>query len=320
MLKTVDPRTVPGNSVSRTVSLVNSFVITTTQFLNRFAYLCEEKLYDVSQNIEKLEITLNILEAKLSSIPGLEGVTAAAVDTSAPNVELQSIPDAPSGAPPPPPPPGAPVPPPPPGAPAPPPPPGSFSPPEEDTSSNNRVIDDPRYAPWFRKMKAGVPVPVLEKDMALQGLNPEYLQTPNAPAPSLSMASSSKQVHFQESSGSDSEDEPESTPVSPPVVRKTPAQAEAPPPPPPPPTQASPPPPPAQAAPPPPPPSAPAFPPPPPIMSPRQVSSDDDDDDEDDEVSKPVAVSQPPPPPGIPPPPRIASPVSSDDDDDDDDE
>lgn len=115
----IDFKTVDSLPQRKTITLVNNFIINTTQFLNKFSYLCEEKLADVSNQIEKLEITLNILEAKLASIPGLEPVNIpepTTTDVSAP-VAPPSMNS--SDAPPPPPPPGSSS------APPPPPPPGS---------------------------------------------------------------------------------------------------------------------------------------------------------------------------------------------------
>ena len=59
----------------KSLAYVNNFVINTTQFLNRFSYVCENKLREVSSDITRLEIMLSILESKLASIPGLEGIT-----------------------------------------------------------------------------------------------------------------------------------------------------------------------------------------------------------------------------------------------------
>ncbi len=67
----------------KTVSLINNFVISTTQFINRFAFLCERKLSQISTDIDNLELTLCLLEAKLASIPGLEAVTASSAPPSA---------------------------------------------------------------------------------------------------------------------------------------------------------------------------------------------------------------------------------------------
>ena len=70
----------------KTLCYVNNFIINTTQFLNRFSYLCEQKLGKVSRDIQRLEITMSILEAKLNSIPELEGT----VPTSAPSAPSTS--------------------------------------------------------------------------------------------------------------------------------------------------------------------------------------------------------------------------------------
>src|SRR5258708_4228014 len=69
----IDFKSVESVPYRKTITMVNNFVISTTEFLNKFSYLCEKKLEDVSQQIQKLEITMNILEAKLGSISGLEG-------------------------------------------------------------------------------------------------------------------------------------------------------------------------------------------------------------------------------------------------------
>ena len=53
---------VPPVPYYKTVSLVNNVVIETTEFLNRFSYLCEQKLLGVSRDIQRLEVTLAILE------------------------------------------------------------------------------------------------------------------------------------------------------------------------------------------------------------------------------------------------------------------
>jgi hypothetical protein len=121
----------PPVSYKKTVILVNTFVASTAQFLNRFSSRCNEKLRSISETIDKMEITLSILEGKLNSIPGLQD-EAPQQTSQVP----QYAPAASSGAPPPPPstaplPPGASAPPPPPppptqapaGATAPPPPP-----------------------------------------------------------------------------------------------------------------------------------------------------------------------------------------------------
>ena len=71
----IDFKTVDSIPYRNTISLVNNFILSTTQFINKFTFLCEKKLEEVSAQIEKVEITLNILEAKLNSIPGLESIS-----------------------------------------------------------------------------------------------------------------------------------------------------------------------------------------------------------------------------------------------------
>ncbi|XP_063119265.1 WASH complex subunit 3 isoform X2 [Rattus norvegicus] len=71
----IDLTKVPAIQQKRTVAFLNQFVVHTVQFLNRFSAVCEEKLADLSLRIQQIETTLNILDAKLSSIPGLEDVT-----------------------------------------------------------------------------------------------------------------------------------------------------------------------------------------------------------------------------------------------------
>jgi len=64
-----------------TLHLVNNFVLQTTRFLNRFSNTCEEKLAELSSDIQSLEISLSIVEAKLD-IQGLD--TSAPPPSSAP--------------------------------------------------------------------------------------------------------------------------------------------------------------------------------------------------------------------------------------------
>eukprot|EP01156_Anaeramoeba_ignava_P020800 Anaeramoba_ignava/c17214_g1_i2.p2 GENE.c17214_g1_i2~~c17214_g1_i2.p2 ORF type:complete len:113 (-),score=33.28 c17214_g1_i2:1490-1828(-) len=60
---------IPPLPYPKVISYVNNFIINTVEFLNKFSGICEEKLSNVSQSIQHLEIRLSILEDKLSSIP-----------------------------------------------------------------------------------------------------------------------------------------------------------------------------------------------------------------------------------------------------------
>ncbi|XP_030840816.1 LOW QUALITY PROTEIN: WASH complex subunit 3-like, partial [Strongylocentrotus purpuratus] len=107
----------------------------TTRFLNKFSCVCEQKLSDLNTRIQKVEVTMNILEAKLASIPGLEGVTV-------------EVPPAPG-----------------------------------PTPESQPAAADPRYLKYFKMINMGVPVGALRQKLLLDGLNPDLLDTPNAPAP-----------------------------------------------------------------------------------------------------------------------------------------
>ncbi|XP_050347348.1 WASH complex subunit 3 [Nymphalis io] len=61
----------------RTLAFVNHFVITTVQFLNNFAKRCEQKLMQFERKLEKINATMVLLEAKLSSIPEIATETDA---------------------------------------------------------------------------------------------------------------------------------------------------------------------------------------------------------------------------------------------------
>uniref|UniRef100_A0A3Q2Z3V7 WASH complex subunit 3 n=1 Tax=Hippocampus comes TaxID=109280 RepID=A0A3Q2Z3V7_HIPCM len=75
----VDLTKVPAIQQRRIVAFLNQFIVHTVRFLNNFSTVCEEKLANISLRIQQIETTLCILEAKLSSIPGLEDVTVDAV-------------------------------------------------------------------------------------------------------------------------------------------------------------------------------------------------------------------------------------------------
>ncbi|KAG8514074.1 WASH complex subunit 3, partial [Galemys pyrenaicus] len=81
---------VPAIQQKRTVAFLNQFVVHTVQFLNRFSTVCEEKLAELSLRIQQIETTLNILDAKLSSIPGLDDVTFEVSPISVPSVANDS--------------------------------------------------------------------------------------------------------------------------------------------------------------------------------------------------------------------------------------
>ncbi|XP_028601890.2 WASH complex subunit 3 isoform X3 [Podarcis muralis] len=88
----IDLTKVPAIQQKRTVAFLNQFVVHTVQFLNRFSTVCEEKLSALSLRIQQIETTLNILDAKLSSIPGLEDIKFEVSSTSVNSVTNGPVP------------------------------------------------------------------------------------------------------------------------------------------------------------------------------------------------------------------------------------
>nr|CCC94516.1 unnamed protein product [Trypanosoma congolense IL3000] len=52
----------------KTADLVNKVVISTAQFLNRFAAYCESKLLETNRSLQRLETLTQLLEAKIASV------------------------------------------------------------------------------------------------------------------------------------------------------------------------------------------------------------------------------------------------------------
>ncbi|XP_071761786.1 WASH complex subunit 3 [Centroberyx gerrardi] len=194
----VDLTKVPAIQQRRVVAYLNQFVVHTVRFLNRFSTVCEEKLANISLRIQQIETTLSILEAKLSSIPGLEDVTVEGVsqrqtaEANGPTAS-QSQTDGPSA--------------------------GSLPPPQTspnvpeaapeqkaEAAAENvmTVAKDPRYARYLKMVQVGVPVMAIKNKMVMEGLNPNLLDTPDAPVPDGAKSRSEDQDGDGDSSGSES--------------------------------------------------------------------------------------------------------------------
>ncbi|CAH0714722.1 unnamed protein product, partial [Brenthis ino] len=65
----VDLNKIAALQQKRTLAFINHFVISTVQFLNKFAKQCELKLMQFERKLEKINATMVLLEARLSSIP-----------------------------------------------------------------------------------------------------------------------------------------------------------------------------------------------------------------------------------------------------------
>ncbi|XP_037099371.1 WASH complex subunit 3 [Syngnathus acus] len=177
----VDLTKVPAIQQRRIVAFLNQFIVHTVRFLNNFSTVCEEKLANVSLRIQQIETTLCILEAKLSSIPGLEDVT---VDTVKQGVQTNgtsaSDPGLTEG---------------PPAVMLPPPEPSHAVPddvtmPKSEETNVMTVAKDPRYARYLKMVQVGVPVMAIRNKMSMEGLDPDLLDKPNAPVPDVGMKNS----------------------------------------------------------------------------------------------------------------------------------
>ncbi|XP_073431273.1 WASH complex subunit 3 [Dendrobates tinctorius] len=169
----IDLTKVPAIQQKRTVAFLNQFVLHTVQFLNRFSTVCEEKLSALSLRIQQIETTLNILDAKLSSIPGLEDVkveTQSSSNIVNGNLQPQSVPESTTDI------------------------------PQTEVMQQNSINDalpkeggqaenvptvakEPRYARYLKMVQVGVPVMAIRNKMISEGLNPDLLETPDAPVP-----------------------------------------------------------------------------------------------------------------------------------------
>lgn len=195
----VDLTKVPAIQQRRIVAYLNQFVVHTVRFLNRFSTVCEEKLANISLRIQQIETTLCILEAKLSSIPGLDDVTIDGLNqqqtaqANGPITANQSQTDGPSA------------------GPLPPPEPTQSSPeaapthkPEAAEENVMTVSKDPRYARYLKMVQVGVPVMAIKNKMVMEGLDPNLLDTPDAPVPDGGTRSAEDQDVAATSSDSES--------------------------------------------------------------------------------------------------------------------
>ncbi|XP_019113586.1 WASH complex subunit 3 [Larimichthys crocea] len=194
----VDLTKVPAIQQRRVVAYLNQFVVHTVRFLNRFSTVCEEKLANISLRIQQIETTLCILEAKLSSIPGLEEVTVDGLSQQKPaQANGPTIPNQSQEGPP--------------AEPLPPAEPAQAAPEAATTQKAEAaaenvmtVAKDPRYARYLKMVQVGVPVMAIRNKMVLEGLDPNLLDTPDAPVPDGGAGSTEDQDVAATSSDSES--------------------------------------------------------------------------------------------------------------------
>ncbi|XP_068203958.1 WASH complex subunit 3 [Palaemon carinicauda] len=184
----VDLSKVEAINQKRTLAFINHWVLHTVGFLNQFSAVCEERLISLNTKLRRADQSLAILEAKLNSVPDLEGINAPAIKSvqpsntteSAPTTEPNSLQNQEQ--------------------------PNILSPEtggiQTETSEPNKepnkgendiplspdavvspVSKDPRFAPYFKMLAVGVPLPAVQMKMRSEGLDPSILDDPNAPAP-----------------------------------------------------------------------------------------------------------------------------------------
>lgn len=72
----------PTKDFQRTAELVNKYMLSTIQFMNRFSASCEERISRASRQLQRVEVQVTLLEYKLDSIdndsPSLRGKKDAA--------------------------------------------------------------------------------------------------------------------------------------------------------------------------------------------------------------------------------------------------
>ena len=74
-------------ALRKTTALINHFIVSTTKFLNHFSSIAEEKLEKLSQSVERVEVELDILEAKLEKIEGAMRNVYATLNLSHPHLQ-----------------------------------------------------------------------------------------------------------------------------------------------------------------------------------------------------------------------------------------
>ncbi|KAM7299487.1 WASH complex subunit 3 [Ixodes scapularis] len=181
----VDYSKVPPIQQKRTLAFLNYFLTRTTSFLNHFASVCDEKLEDLLIRIQRLEASMCILEAKLASIPGLENVKADPAETQRTATNQSAAPSklAPTSANP------------------------EHAPDTQEPSATtvvvvenndtnvsktpvepsatplNTVSKDPRFSKYFKMLNVGIPLGAVQIKMRSEGVDPDILNNPDAPAP-----------------------------------------------------------------------------------------------------------------------------------------
>ncbi|XP_041072272.1 WASH complex subunit 3 isoform X2 [Carcharodon carcharias] len=145
----IDLTRVPAIQQKRTVAFLNQFIAHTVRFLNRFSTVCEELSSIPGLEDVKVEKT----NQDQSFANGPTSVTATKQHQPSPPEVQQNI--------------------------------ESTTQSKADSLTENAVTvaKDPRYARYLKMVQVGVPVMAIRNKMISDGLDPDLLETPDAPVP-----------------------------------------------------------------------------------------------------------------------------------------
>ncbi|XP_026486451.1 WASH complex subunit 3 [Vanessa tameamea] len=134
----------------RTLAFVNHFVITTVQFLNNFAKRCEQKLMLFERKLEKINATMVLLEARLSSIPEVAQI-ATEIDNLKPKESIVQTPNEINE---------------------------TVTNNDDDNKPENKNATEtikPEYERFIKMVQVGVPIDAVKLKISLEGLDPNEL-------------------------------------------------------------------------------------------------------------------------------------------------
>ncbi|VDD90732.1 unnamed protein product [Enterobius vermicularis] len=196
---------VPPLDIKRVIAFVNHFVMRDVQLINSFAVNAERRVLEIENRIKKLTVELQLLEAKLDSIPSIQEAgtskdtrsgepvfsktseTVGSGSVADPSLTLQLpstdvITDSLSAEKMP----------------------EKSEPAAESEESRGKVEnqltkkikaqDDPRYAKYFKMLRLGVLEAAVKQKMATDGIDPEILNNPNAEMEVLLVATGTELV------------------------------------------------------------------------------------------------------------------------------
>ncbi|XP_033225569.1 WASH complex subunit 3 [Belonocnema kinseyi] len=163
---TIDYTKVPPINQKRTITFINHFIVHTVTFLNKFALTCEERLFEFENKLQRVQASLEILESRLSSIPGLETERKTTQDenqkqevklveivregTNESDIEV----------------------------------PKEIKNEEKELQPESQPISaDPRYQKYFKMLQFGVPKPAVKLKMQQEGLDSSLIDNPQQLVP-----------------------------------------------------------------------------------------------------------------------------------------